>query len=355
MKVVVATGGTGGHVLPALRLAERLTADGDEVWMCGALKPWWRRRARETGIPVKTWRVEGLLGRPPLQTLEAGVKMAVAVRRAMGWLKTVDPEVVVGFGGYAAFPATLAGVLLRYPVVLHEQNAVAGLANKALARAADRVAVGFACAKTGFPASKVVWTGCPLGFGPCGEDPKTVRRRLGLAQDGLTLLVVGGSQGSREINQLFLDTLDMFGTTAPFQVVHISGEKDYQTVKKAYNQKGISAVVFSFCDRMAEVYRACDAVIARAGALTVMEIASVGLPALLIPYPYAGAHQEANARALRAAGPARVLPPDRRTPAELKAGLAWLIARAGGECEYKGIHRPEAAERLARLLKEVCS
>jgi UDP-N-acetylglucosamine--N-acetylmuramyl-(pentapeptide) pyrophosphoryl-undecaprenol N-acetylglucosamine transferase len=215
----------------------------------------------------------------------------------------VRPDVVLGFGGYSSFPTVMAASWRGVPAMIHEQNAVPGMANKVLAVVARRVAVGFKDALARFPRSKGVWTGNPVRPLDEGVPSEQARREFGLAPDKSTVLVFGGSQGSRILNTEAAAVL----AGMDVQVIHITGNDALQQVAQVYRATGVACVVQAYMDRIGLAYAAADLVIGRAGAGTVTELGVLGVPAVLIPYPGANDHQKYNARVLERLGMAVII------------------------------------------------
>jgi UDP-N-acetylglucosamine--N-acetylmuramyl-(pentapeptide) pyrophosphoryl-undecaprenol N-acetylglucosamine transferase len=223
-------------------------------------------------------------------------------------LRRERPDAVLGMGGYVSVPAGLAAAAAGVPLLLHEQNSRAGLANRLLARWARGVAVSFEKTEGLPPAARTEWTGLPLRPDLAPTDPAAARKSLGLSEDALTVLVFGGSQGARALNRLLIRSLPALSAFKErWQFIHLTGESEFAAVQAAYNTMGWRAFVRAYHHEMGVLYSAADVAVCRSGANTVMELARMGRRALLIPYPHAADnHQEFNARYLEAQGLARV-------------------------------------------------
>jgi UDP-N-acetylglucosamine--N-acetylmuramyl-(pentapeptide) pyrophosphoryl-undecaprenol N-acetylglucosamine transferase len=253
----------------------------------------------------------------------------------------------------------LAAALSRVPRVIHEQNAVAGLANRALGRLANGVAVSFADASRFFPARRTRVTGNPVRAEIVPADPQAARARLGLSPHAFTVLVVGGSQGAHRLNRAVLEALpDLARDAAGLQFVHATGARDLADVRRGYDERGVRARAEAFIGDIALAYQAADFVVCRAGAGTVFELAAVGKPALLVPFPYAANdHQRLNAEAMVQAGAAWILLDQFCDGPRIAAGvraarekpqqLAVMAERA------RTLARPDAADRIVDLLEQV--
>lgn len=301
MKIVIATGGSGGHLFPALKTAQELKKDRHEVFFLGSFRVG-KNFIEEAGFPYREFYTRGL----DSANVGAGLKSIVffiqAAVEAGRFLRAYAPDVVAGFGGYGAFPVVLAAVFLRYPTLIHEQNVVPGRANKVLSPFVRRITLSFPQTRRYFPGAKTVLTGCPSRTPGEGLDKREALRRFHLQEGWKTILVFGGSQGSHRINAEFMETARRLKREIDFQVIHICGDKDEQRIREDYQRLGIPFAVFTFLDDMESAYKAADMVIARAGAVSVTEIARFRKPAVFIPYPYAGGHQRKNAEVLSSAG-----------------------------------------------------
>lgn len=358
----VAGGGTGGHVTPALALAERIAARGDEVVLIGSPAGLETRLVPAAGFELETLPAAQVMGRGALARAAAALAIARGTLAARRLLRTRRIEIVVSVGGYASVPAVLAAAWLRIPLALVEPNALPGRANRLCARFARRLFVPFEraaqrLARPGDP--RVQQVGIPLRSELVRAFESTPPRRA--PTPPLRLLVLGGSQGARQLNDAMIALADRLDP-ARFHVVHQTGEADRERVAAAYAAKGVASEVIAFAPDMPRRYREADLALCRAGALTVAELAMAGLPALLVPYPFAADdHQTANAQALADAGAARVLPCRPLEPEDVARELFRLLAspetlRAMGEAATK-LARPDAAERViescAALLPEV--
>lgn len=361
MRVVITGGGTGGHLFPALAVHGALLRRRPEaqVLFVGAsegveatILP--RRGHAFRGLPVQ--QVKGRRWRGQMAALLA---LPAVVRQASGVLQAFGAQVVLGVGGYASFPTVLAARLLRTPTVIHEQNAYPGLANRWLGRIASAVAVSFEAAAGFFPAGRVSVTGNPVRPEIRPGDAAEARRRLALSSGRFTVLVFGGSQGAHRINEATMQALPRLAESrGHLQFLHATGERDVPAVRQGYERHGFQAGVEAFFQDMATAYAAADFVIARAGASTIFELAAVGKPALLVPYPFAANdHQRLNAEAMVKAGAAWTVP-DRycdgqRIAATVQAALEKPdVLRRMGE-QARRLARPDAADRIVDLLERV--
>ncbi len=356
----VAGGGTGGHVTPALALAERIAARGDEVTIFGTERGLEARLVPEAGFALETLPGRQMMGRGIVSRLLALPVLAVACASAWRILGRRRIEIVLSVGGYASVPAVLAAVLRRLPVVLVEPNAIPGRANRYAARLARRIFVHFdvAAARFGGCRDRVDAPGIPLRSALVEAFAGEHERRV--PQPPFRLLIFGGSQGARQLNEAMMEAAPTLDPSS-LEIFHQTGVADRERVAEAYAKAGLRAEVVAFETNMPQRYRWADLALCRTGALTVAELEMAGLPALLVPYPYAADdHQRANALALEQAGAARVLPKGPLSGADVAAAIAECFADpealAGMGARAARLARRDAAERIvsesARLIEE---
>lgn len=314
--LLVMAGGTGGHVFPGLAVADLLHSEGWTIHWLGTADRMEARLVPEHGYPLHTISISGVRGNGIRRLLAAPFKIANAVRQARRILKETQPHVVLGMGGFAAGPGGVAARMAGIPLVLHEQNAAAGMTNRLLARIASKVLMAFPGA---FEQGEVV--GNPVR--PDVIALPAPAERISLAPQPLRLLVVGGSLGAKVLN----DTLPaaLAQVNAPVAVRHQCGKGNSEAVRTAYQAKGVQADVSDFISDMAAAYGEADLVVCRAGALTVSEVAAAGLGAIFVPLPHAvDDHQTKNAQALVNEGAALLMPQAGLTPAALAQQLEQL-------------------------------
>jgi UDP-N-acetylglucosamine--N-acetylmuramyl-(pentapeptide) pyrophosphoryl-undecaprenol N-acetylglucosamine transferase len=348
-RVVIAAGGTAGHVVPALAVAAALRAEGAEVSFLGAADRAEAELVPAAGHEIDLLRVRGLDRRNPLRAAGA-VRLAIAaVPAARRALRDRGAEAVLGGGGYVAGPAGLAGLSLGLPLVLTEADRHLGLTNRMLARRARRVCLAFPIA--GREGERYRVTGRPVPAAIVGADRDRARERFAIAAEARCLLVFGGSQGARSINLCALDAFA--GATAAdrdFHVLHISGNRDFAEVA---GRLGAAPryTLLAYEPDLGDALAASDLVLARAGG-SIFEIAAAGRPSILVPYPYAaGRHQHANAEWMAEAGAAVVVEDSELDPARLRRLAGDLLADDERLREMavaaKGRARPDAAKRIA--------
>lgn len=361
MRVVITGGGTGGHLFPALAVHGALLRRRPEaqVLFVGASEGVEATILPRLGHAFCGLSVHQVKGRRWRGQVAALLALPSVVRQASRLLRECGAQVVLGVGGYASFPTVLAARLRRIPTVIHEQNAYPGLANRWLGRIVSAVAVSFEAAAGFFPTGRVTVTGNPVRPEIRPGDAGEARRRLALSAGRFTVLIFGGSQGAHRINVATIEALPRLAESrSHVQFLHATGERDVSAVEQAYEQHGFQARVEAFFQDMATAYAAADFVIARAGASTIFELAAMGKPALLVPYPYAANdHQRLNAEAMLKAGGAWIVPDPycdgQRIAATVQAALEKpdLLRRMGEQAQ--GLARPDAADRIVSLLEQV--
>lgn len=312
MKFVLTGGGTAGHINPALALAEVLAKRNHEVYFAGTPQGVEARLVGQTDIPFMGFEAAGFDRERPHTLLTSSLKILRSQAKARSWMKELSPDVVVGFGGYVSIPVGMAAEKLGIPLVVHEQNSVMGMANKYLGKKAAAVALTYEVAgKDIAEKSKLVLTGNPVRSSVFSATREQGREMLGIDQDATLLLVFGGSLGARHINSAVSALKDRLLAVEGLHVVHISGPKEYETTLENLAlspEEERRWTVMPYQDRMAETLHAADCVISRAGATSLAEISALGLPALLVPFPYATEdHQTTNARAYVESGAADMI------------------------------------------------
>ncbi|MBL8202182.1 MAG: undecaprenyldiphospho-muramoylpentapeptide beta-N-acetylglucosaminyltransferase [Chromatiales bacterium] len=347
--VLIMAGGTGGHVFPALAVARALRLRNERVVWLGTDRGLESRVVPAEGFPLEKIRVQGLRGKGVLTWLLAPLRVLVAVADALRVVRRCRPKVVLGMGGYTAGPGGLAAWLLRRPLVIHEQNAVAGLTNRLLAGFAREVLQAFPGA---FSASvKCRVTGNPVRADIAALPPPATR--LAGRSGPWRLLVLGGSQGARALNEAVAGAVALLPREQRPEIRHQAGEATRPVAEAAYRAAGVEARVHPFISDMAEAYGWADLVLARSGALTVAELAAAGVGAVLVPFPAAvDDHQTRNAAFLVDAGAATLLPQSELTAGRLAAEFQAYVDRP----ELR-LQRAERARALAmpRATDEIVS
>lgn len=306
-RIVIAGGGTGGHLYPGIALAKALMKhDNDiEITFVGTRQGIEASVLPREGFKLKTILSSGLMGKKGVNRWVSWCKLPVGLGQSLCFLIRNKPDLVVGVGGYASGPLVLSAWILRVPILIHEQNVVPGITNKLLGKIASKVAVSFKQSKPYFPAHKVEVTGNMIRE----EISELKKESLREEREKFCVLVLGGSQGAHSINLAMIDALDCLTEEKDsLHFIHQTGSQDAEEARKGYAEKGFSADVQPFIFNMAEAYRKASLIICRAGATTLAEITACGKVSILIPFPHAAhQHQEHNARILEAAEAAEVL------------------------------------------------
>ncbi len=357
--VLVAAGGTGGHVIPALAVADVLAQRNIPVIWMGTSSGLEARLVPAAGIDIRCISVVGLRGKTALQTLIAPLKLLRACVQCVHLVYSLKPRAVLGMGGFVSGPVGIAALLARKPLVLHEQNAIAGMTNRWLSAHAQRVLCAWSgvfkesinARSVGNPVSADI---AELAAKSCAADTNASERA---SRHSLRVLVVGGSRGAQVLNEIVPEAIAAL--EQPVSVLHQAGVSNVESVEKRYRQATQADVTVSeFIDDMAGAYQAADVVISRSGAMTITELSALGVPSILVPFPSAvDDHQTYNAKHLSDVGAAVLMPQSSLTALTLSSELKRLIsapeelaamARAARSC-----FTPRAAEAVADALIEV--
>ncbi len=345
---MVMAGGTGGHIFPALAVAEKLQAAGWRVVWLGNPEGMEARLVPQHGFEMVWLKFEALRGKGVGRKLMLPFNLLRGFRQAWKVIRQVRPNVVLGMGGYITFPGGMMAALSGVPLILHEQNSVPGLANKVLAGVADRIV-------TGFPAvfGKGLWLGNPVRPEICQVAPPA--ERFAQRTGALRVLVIGGSLGATALNEIVPQGMARLLADELPQIVHQAGEKHLEALKAAYAAAGVPAHCVPFIEDMAGAYEWADLVICRAGALTIAELAAVGVASILVPFPHAvDDHQTMNAKFLVNAGGAFLLP-----QTELTADAIALIRNYSRPQllemaeKARSLAKPDATAEVANLCTEI--
>lgn len=347
MTILIMAGGTGGHIFPGLAVAECMRAAGwDVVWM-GARGGMEERLVPTHGHRAAWIRARAARGKGLLQKLLLPANLLYSFWESARQIARLKPDVVLGLGGYVAFPGGMMASLLNRPLALHEQNAVAGLANRVLARVSDKTMVAFPGAL-----KDAEWTGNPVRREIAAIAAPA--ERFSGREGPLRILVVGGSLGAQALNEVLPRALALLANKP--RVVHQSGEKHLAALEKHYREAGVAGELLAFIDDMARRYAEADLVICRAGAVTVAELAAGGMASVLVPFPHAvDDHQTANARFLSEQGAAILLPQSELSPQKLAALIGSLDRERlrAMAVKARSLGKPEAAEVVARRCAEL--
>ena len=293
--VMIMAGGTGGHIYPALAVAEYLQQRGIQIIWLGTSAGLEARVVPDNGYPLLTINISGVRGKGVFRWLFAPLAVCFALYQAMLMMMRYKPAVVLGMGGFVSAPGGIASRFLRIPLCIHEQNAVAGLTNRFLARFASITMQSF---PDTFASKNVYTTGNPVRKNIL-DIPLPQQRFRGRDSKWLRILVLGGSLGAMSLNKVVLEVLLSLRSDAPFRIQHQTGKQHFSWVKEQYCSTGISVDVHAYLEDMAAAYSWADVVLCRAGATTIAELTAAGIAAILVPFPYAvDDHQTTNARYL---------------------------------------------------------
>jgi len=351
MKVLIVAGGTGGHILPALVLAKEIkTRNIGQVLFVASSRKQDCNMISGKGVDFTTLPITALQSKNIFAVLNFFMRLFIGTIKSAFVLLKFKPDAVVGFGGYVSGPIVLLAGISGARTIIHEQNVYPGKANRILARFVNKIAISFPEAKDflkGFE-SKVVFSGNPLREGLKRND------RVKPA-DSFNVLVIGGSQGAHRLNSIVPEAVSLIEkeTRSMLSFTHIAGKNDLEEVEIFYNKIGIKNRVFSFTDHMARLYNECDFVISRAGAMTVSELLTLGIPAILVPYPYALGHQKLNAMVLEKIGSGILLEEKSLTSCVMRDAILKLMDKnvlSDMAARAKNIDKPDACKILIKEL-----
>ncbi|MDO4904233.1 MAG: undecaprenyldiphospho-muramoylpentapeptide beta-N-acetylglucosaminyltransferase [Lautropia sp.] len=348
-RILIMAGGTGGHIFPGLAVAELLRERGWEVFWLGNPEGMEGLLVPPHDIEMKSVHFQGLRGKGVGAMLRLPLRLRSAYKEAAQAFDEVRPDVVLGMGGYVTVPGGLVARARRIPLVLHEQNSVAGMANRFLARMAERVLVAFPGAM-----SQARWAGNPVGraIAAIPAPEQRYRERSG----PLRVLVVGGSLGAQAFNRVIPNAFGLMLPENRPEVLHQSGRAHLKELRNNYQVAAVEAKTVAFIENMAEAYSEADLVIARAGATTVSELAAAGVASILVPYPYAvDDHQTGNARFLSETGAAILIPQPELAPSSLASLLSQFTrpALASMAAKARALGKPDAAQVVADACEAV--
>ena len=353
--VLIMAGGTGGHVMPALAVADCLGAQHIPVVWLGTQQGLEAKLVPRAGYPIEWISVSGLRGKGWLRLVQAPLMLGRAWLQALSVLRRLHPCAVLGMGGFASGPGAVAARCLGLPLVVHEQNAIAGLTNRWLARIANIVLEAFP--GTFAKVCQAQTVGNPVRTSIATLAPPSAR--WSERTDAPRLLVLGGSLGAQALNECLPQALGLLPEARRPQVWHQSGARTYDKAAAAYQKAAVAVQLEPFIEDMAAAYAWADLVVCRAGAITVAELAAAGVGAVLVPYPHAvDDHQTANGRFLERAGAARIIPQHELDAARLAAVLDGLLQdrqRLLAMAEAaRALAQPDSAQQVARQLARFC-
>ncbi|WP_449619301.1 undecaprenyldiphospho-muramoylpentapeptide beta-N-acetylglucosaminyltransferase [Robertmurraya sp. Marseille-Q9965] len=361
MRIVVSGGGTGGHIYPALALIREIQKENKDAKFLyiGTQQGLESKLVPRENIPFKSIHITGFKRKLSFDNVKTIYRFVKGVSDSKKLLKEFKADVVIGTGGYVCGPVVYAASKLGIPTIIHEQNSVPGLTNKFLSRYVNKIAICFDEAKAFFPEEKVVFTGNPRASEVLSQDGARGRLSVGLKPRIPAVLIFGGSRGARPINEAVIKSLSEFGTKS-YQILYVTGDVHFENVKKEVELVGNpdNVIIKPFIHNMPEVLAGIDLTVSRAGATTLAELTSLGIPSILIPSPYVtNNHQEKNARSLSDRGAAKLLLENDLTSKKLVEEIdkilmdEKLLASMRVAAEELGIQ--DAAKRVFNVMKEL--
>ena len=352
--IMIMAGGTGGHIFPALAVAENLRARGWNIVWLGSRTGMEATLVAPRGYVMAWISMSGVRGKGWLRMLVLPLQLLIAFWQSARAIFAHRPDVVLGMGGYASFPGGMMASLLNRPLAIHEQNSIAGLANRVLARLADRVLAGFPDAFGA--ATAVIWTGNPVRSEVAAIAAPEQRYR---ARSGpLRLTVIGGSLGAQVLNETVPQALALLPADGRPLVTHQAGARQLAAAEANYQRAGVTATLTPFITDMAAQYAESDLIICRAGASTIAELAATGIASVLVPFPHAvDDHQTSNARFLAERGAAVLVPQSEFTPHKLAGLLRGFTREAllGMAQQARSVSKPDATRMVAEACMELAA
>lgn len=365
MRMIISGGGTGGHIYPAITIAREIAklAEHCEILFVGTRQGLEADIIPKEGFDFTTIEVRGLERKLSWKNVQTLFNTVGGVWKSIQIVKAFKPDVVIGTGGYVCGPVLLAASLLKIPSMIQEQNVIPGITNKILARFVDKIAIGYKEAQayfTEYKPEQIIFTGNPIRPEVMSATREEGQAALRLSPDKLTLLVVGGSRGARSINNAMLGVHKHFSGHERIQILHVTGQNEYNSIVGNSKQTGIelssdgNIIINPYLYNMPLALAAADLAIFRAGAVGLAELTARGIPAILVPYPYAAEnHQEFNAKALEKRGAACVIADKELSSSILIDTIERLLdnpeALSDMAKKSRELGRPQAAETIARL------
>ncbi|MCK5286271.1 MAG: undecaprenyldiphospho-muramoylpentapeptide beta-N-acetylglucosaminyltransferase [Thermodesulfovibrionia bacterium] len=358
MRVVIAGGGTGGHVFPGIAVAKELKKNFKEaeVVFVGTSEGIEVKIVPKEGFDIRFIKSEGIVRRGIFRSIKAFFKIPISIKESFTILKDIKPDVVFGVGGYCSGPVLFTAVLKGIPTMIHEQNTIPGFTNKLLGKFVDIVAVTYLESMDFFSKDKTYFTGNPVRDEILKGDRKRGHKNFHLDKNRFTIFVFGGSSGASKINKNVSEALTYIEDYKDkIQFLHQTGEKDFNFVREFYQARGFKGTIIPFTYDMADAYAVADLVISRAGATTIAELTACGKAAILVPYPFAaGNHQEVNARRLWDIGAAQMIHNRELSGRSLSDLIRYFIEDpdAIGETERisRSLGKPEATKKIVELM-----
>lgn len=366
-KIIFAGGGTGGHIYPAIAIAQMLkkTFPDSDILFIGTNKGLEKELVKKAGFPLKTIRVRGFSRKLSFDTIMSIKELAHGAIDSLNLLKSEKPDIVIGTGGYVAGPVIFFASIMGVASVIHEQNVIPGITNKILSRFADKIFISFPDSEKYFPKEKTFLVGNPVRKEISRGNRLSALKKFGLSSEAPVVLCFGGSQGAARINDAICHIIETIKDSTSFQLIHITGKNHYDKIKSILENKGIYTdrlghiIVRPYIYEMQDAYAVADLVISRAGALSISEFSVCGKPAILIPLPTAANHhQDYNAKFMERNGAAVVIVEDKLSGENLLKTIETIIFDKNRlhkmSMASKNLAIEDAAEKiLAEILKLV--
>ncbi len=362
VRILAAGGGTSGHINPAIAIADRIMADapGSVIEFCGTSRGIEKDLIPKAGYRMHEIRASGFPSKISVKMLRAILDFRAGRKACIDLIRSFRPDAVVGTGGYVCSPLVSAAEALKVPVILHEQNAFPGRSNRVMARKAQAVCTGFPGMDRYFKsAGRVIYTGNPIRkvFGTL--DRQACRKTLGFDPDTFIVLAMGGSLGSRTINHAVTGVFEYLHDER-VHVILSAGKQQYEELKKELDGKKTPVEIFEYIDETHVYMAAADLIVCRAGAITCAEVAAVGVPSVMVPYPFAaGDHQSYNARAFREAGAGVTLQDAELTSERLSEEIGKFLADRQKASEMgrnaKKLYFRDSDTQIARIVLDICA
>ncbi|MCK4259019.1 MAG: undecaprenyldiphospho-muramoylpentapeptide beta-N-acetylglucosaminyltransferase [Halanaerobiales bacterium] len=364
MKFIITGGGTGGHIYPALSIAQGLKMEFDEaeILYIGTESGMEKDIVPRAGYKIEFVSAEGLSRKLTLKNVKTVLKTVSGVIQAINIIRRFKPDMVIGTGGFVSGPVMLAAVLLKKPTLIHEQNAYPGLTNRLIGNHVSQIALSFDESKKYFKSKKIIHTGNPIRKEILNRNREEGYRNLQLNSGKRTILAFGGSGGATSLNKTMLGFYDYVNKNSDIQLIHVTGKRDYQKqlkwIEEGKLHLGSRIQLKEYLYHIEDAYAVSDLIIGRAGAITLAEMTARGIPAILIPFPYSTEnHQEHNARALEKAGAARMILDSELTGVSLAEKIDEIFTTRGmiermKEASLK-MGRPDADKRIIQIVREI--
>jgi UDP-N-acetylglucosamine--N-acetylmuramyl-(pentapeptide) pyrophosphoryl-undecaprenol N-acetylglucosamine transferase len=354
MRVIIAGGGTGGHLFPGLAIAEELKRreKTTEIIFAGTEYGLEAKVVPKEGYPIKFLRAEGMAGVSITKRMKAIAQMPLSIKDSYKIINSVKPHIMIGVGGYASGAIMFTAALMSIPTMILEQNCIPGLTNRILGKFVRAICITYQESIPFFPKAKTFLTGNPVRTHILKGNREFGYKLFSLEKDLFTIFVFGGSLGAKSVNMAVIDSLGFIQDLKDrIQFLHQTGQRDFENVRNAYRTLGFKGTVTPFVYQMGEAYAVSDIVISRAGATTLSELTALGKPAVLIPYPYAaGHHQELNARKLLEMGAAKIILDSELSGKYLAENIRELYEnktmRADMQKNSRALGRPEACAKV---------